>query len=207
MMEGHEFTIDDPPRFELVNGGQHPTPITLRAHDCLAMIYVLEQDIIRVVLLPHGKWMGPPRTYSVAPGLEDCPDEGFERQQEMLINFTCPLFLVESTESTLTVTTQALRLCVKLTGFICSWERKGPRGWEYLATDRVTQPYNFGWWSGGPQHYLARSASERYVGLGEVSGKMDRKERRIRLSNTDAMGYDAKVRVLVTSQSIKNINL
>jgi len=42
------------------------------------------------------------------------------------------------------------------------------------------------------RHYLARSAGEQYFGLGERSGGMDRTGRRLRLSNLDAMGYDAK---------------
>ena len=43
-----------------------------------------------------------------------------------------------------------------------------------IARDRPTQAYNFGWWGGGVSHYLRRRPGERYFGLGERAGAMDR---------------------------------
>src|ERR1700754_1911798 len=65
-------------------------------------------------------------------------------------------------------------------------------GWIRIAADRPTQAYNFGWWGDGVSHYLVRDPAERYFGLGERSGVMDRAGRRFRLNNLDAMGYDAR---------------
>jgi alpha-glucosidase len=64
--------------------------------------------------------------------------------------------------------------------------------WAPIARDRPTQAYNFGWWGGGVRHYLVRDPAERYFGLGEKSGPLDRAGRRLRLSNMDALGYDAR---------------
>ena len=46
--------------------------------------------------------------------------------------------------------------------------------------------------TGGSHHYATRLPGERYYGLGERSGAMDRAGRRFRLTNLDAMGYDAR---------------
>jgi alpha-glucosidase len=63
--------------------------------------------------------------------------------------------------------------------------------WVEIARDRPTQAYNFGWWGEGVFHYLAQPPGERYFGLGECAGPMDRRGRRYRLSPTDALGYSA----------------
>ncbi|MGH1560762.1 hypothetical protein ACRAWD_29980 [Caulobacter segnis] len=49
----------------------------------------------------------------------------------------------------------------------------------------------FGWWDKGVYHYVKRTPGERYYGLGERAGAMDRAGRRFRLTNLDPMGYDA----------------
>jgi len=62
-----------------------------------------------------------------------------------------------------------------------------------MSADRPTQSYEFGWWDGRVYHYAARKAGERYYGLGERTGAMDRAGRRFRLTNVDPMGYDAEI--------------
>ena len=64
--------------------------------------------------------------------------------------------------------------------------------WHRVARDRPTQAYNFGWWDERVHHYLVREPAEKYFGLGERSGDMDRAGRRFRMSNLDAMGYGAR---------------
>lgn len=61
-----------------------------------------------------------------------------------------------------------------------------------MAADRPTQAYDFGWWDNRAHHYCARRADERFYGLGERSGDTNRAGRRFRLTNVDAMGYDAE---------------
>src|SRR5262249_51208980 len=45
----------------------------------------------------------------------------------------------------------------------------------------------------GVTHTLARYQNEHYYGFGESSGTLDKKFRRIRMKNTDALGYDAEL--------------
>ena len=84
-----------------------------------------------------------------------------------------------------------MRVVINLIGFSCVWSMVAPDGWKEIARDRHTQAYNFGRWDRKIYHYLARNPAERYYGLGERSGNMDRALRRFRLRNTDALGYDA----------------
>src|SRR5690606_16808076 len=44
----------------------------------------------------------------------------------------------------------------------------------------------------GIRHTLTRDLDEIYLGLGEVSGALDKHHRRYRLSPKDALGYDAQ---------------
>ena len=58
--------------------------------------------------------------------------------------------------------------------------------------DRPTQAYDFGWWDGRPRHYLARDRASTTSAWAKRVGALDRAGRRLRLSNMDAMGYDAR---------------
>lgn len=159
------------------------------AHGAVVHIFVLEDDIIRVAVLPEGVWKMP-ATWAIAPGADDVAQEG--RAREDLSGFSCPAYAKSEANGVLTIETARLRLTVKPAGFFCRWEMKRDDEWVRIARDRGTQAYDFGWWEGRPQHFLAREAGEKYFGLGECSGDMDRAGRRIRLSNTDALGYSAK---------------
>ena len=152
----------------------------------VAHVFVLEDDVIRVMVLPDGA-LKQPKTWAVAPGLEDVPTEGRDRFD--LSGFSLPPFELRESGSKLVVTTAKLTLTIRLNGFLCSWtDAHG----EALLKDRPTQAYNFGWWDGRVRHYLVRDLGEKYFGLGERSGDMDRAGRRFRMSNVDAMGYDAR---------------
>ena len=52
-------------------------------------------------------------------------------------------------------------------GLRCTWEQRIGDDWRLMASDRPTQAYDFGWWDGRPQHYLARRPE--FVGPGTVS--------------------------------------
>src|SRR5262249_9049197 len=110
--------------------------------------------------------------------------------------FSCPPFDIEDVDGMLAIQTARLRLSIRLDGFHCRWEQRIGSGpdqlWILMAEDRPTQVYNFGWWGKGVAHYLTRRPGERWFGLGEKSGPMDRAGRRLRLTNLDAMGYDAE---------------
>jgi alpha-glucosidase len=177
-----------PPRFELQK--QDGPRVTLSSDQgWSADLFVLEPDIIRVLLTPPGGLKGP-RTWAIAPGQADAPAPGRDRYDAG--GFSHPPYEVERIDRTLTISTDRLRVGVELDGFFCAWRMASGGQWRRVAADRPTQAYNFGWWAGGPRHYLVRRPGERYFGLGEKSGPLDRVGRRLRMSNTDALGYDAE---------------
>jgi alpha-glucosidase len=181
-------SIARPPRFEL--SGRDGPRLTLNSDQGFAVdIFVLEPDIIRVLHTPPGGLTGP-RTWAIAPGAEDAPPLGRDRRDTE--GFSHSPYTVETTGRRLTVATERLRLTVELDGLFCAWEMMTADGWRPIAHDRPTQAYNFGWWAGGVRHYLRRDPAERYFGLGEKSGALDRAGRRLRMRNTDALGYDAR---------------
>jgi alpha-glucosidase len=182
------LSIARPPRFDLID--RAPGHLTLAsAEGHVVHLFVLEHDIIRVLALPEGR-LDQPKTWAIAPGLDDVQVEGRDRLD--LVGFSLPEFDLEQDEEELRLTAGALRLSVRLDGFFCSWEIRQGAAWLRAARDRPTQAYNWGYWDEKIYHYLRREPGERYYGLGERSGEMDRSERRFRLTNVDAMGYDAR---------------
>ena len=150
---------------------------------------MLENDIIRVLVLPDGR-LDQPRTFAIAPGSEDVAEDGRDRFD--LAGFTLPEFAVEADTETLRIETSAIRLTIRLAGFFCSWALRLGTEWRPAASDRPTQAYNFGWWDERVYHYLRREPGEKYFGLGERAGDMNRAGQRYRLTNIDAMGYNAR---------------
>ncbi len=179
-------TLAAPPRFRLARrDGNH---LVLESDGAaVEHVFVLEDDIVRVCVLPRGAFDFP-QSYAIAPGLED--SEGRDRLD--LSGFTCPPFDLTQSPGRLVVETARIRLTLRLEGFSCSWEFRNHDTWHRALRDRPTQAYNFGWWDEKVHHYLAREPSERYFGLGERSGGMDRAGRRFRMCNVDAMGYSAR---------------
>jgi alpha-glucosidase len=155
----------------------------------LAHLFVLEPDIVRVLALPGGR-LDQPRTWAIAPGLDDTPLEGRDRFD--LTGFSLPAFALEIDETHLRLSTDRIRLSLTLDGFFCAWSIRVGEAWVPVARDRPTQAYNWGFWDEKIYHYLRREPGERYYGLGERTGDMDRTGRRLRLTNLDAMGYDAR---------------
>ena len=151
-------------------------------------VYVLEEDIIRVVFMKDGT-LTLDRTWTVCPD-EKLPWEGRERLDVRC--FSRPLYhLATSTEYTV-IETSKIRMKIAHAGFQVAWFARCENEWIPFARDRKTESYNFGQWGEGISHYLQREHTEQYFGLGEKSGKMDRAGRRFRMLNIDAMGYDAE---------------
>jgi alpha-glucosidase len=181
------ISLTSPPRFALI--AREAGHLTLASdHGDKAHVFVLEEDILRILLLPGGR-LREPKTFSIAPGAEDVAQQG--RGRFDLSGFTLPDFMIEMSEQ-LSIETAAIRLTIKPVGFFCSWELRVEDEWRPAARDRPTQAYNFGWWDERVHHYLRRERSEKYFGLGERAGDMDRAGERYRLTNIDAMGYSAR---------------
>jgi len=183
------MSLQKPPRFTLAaRDAGHLTLLTERGD--AAHVFVLEPDIVRILLLPRGR-LNHAKTFAIAPGAEDVAPQGRERFD--LSGFSKPEFSLDTDgQDILRAETAAIRLEIRLHGFYCSWALRLGGEWRPVARDRGTQAYNFGWWDERVYHYLARERGEMYFGLGERAGPMDRAGQRYRLSNIDAMGYDAR---------------
>ena len=181
-------TIDHPPVFHIA---AHEAERITFASDTGAMahVFVLEDDLVRVLMLPDGQ-LNHPRSWAIAPGAEDVAEAGRDRFDAG--GFTRPDYSLDTMDCRRTViVTDRVRLTIALVGFHCAWEARLGEAWAPAMRDRPTQAYDFGWWDGTVRHYLARTPGEQYFGLGERSGPLNRAGRRFRMSNLDAMGYDA----------------
>ena len=123
-------------------------------------------------------------------GRRTSPAEG--RDKFDLSGFTCPGFRLEESEDALVVTTDHLRLSIRLRGLYCRWDTMVHGKWQHAASDRATQNYNWGLWDNRVYHYLARHPDEKYFGLGERAGDANRAGQSYRMTNVDAMGYNAR---------------
>ncbi len=180
--------LDQAPTFALQSQtGNHV--VLSSAGGAVAHIWVLEEDIVRVLVLPQGQ-LQMPRSWTVAPGLENLPVEGRDRFD--VSGFSLPEFELTVDAKQLQITTSAVRLTVALEGFFCRWESQHNGQWQATAADRSTQSYNFGWWDEKVYHYLQRERGEAYFGLGERAGDANRAGQRYRMCNLDPMGYSAR---------------
>ncbi len=181
-------TVSEPPLFR-VSGRVRGRIDLSSSTQATAHIFILESDIVRVMVLPDGA-PRQPATWAIAPGLDDVPVEGRDRFD--VSNFTCPEFTLVEQPEWIAVETPRIRLRVGLRGLGCQWAIRVDGQWIDAAADRPTQAYNFGWWDDRVYHYLARDREEMYFGLGERSGETNRAGRRFRMCNIDAMGYSAR---------------
>lgn len=170
--------------------GNSGNRITLRSDEGhVAHVFVLEEDIVRVFMLPKGE-LRSPQTWAIAPGQEDVPKEGRDRFD--LTGFSLPACSLTEKDGLLSVVTASIRLTITLAGFFCRWEVRSGGEWKVAAQDRQTQSYNFGWWGKKVYHYLRREPDEMYFGLGERAGDTNRMGKSYRMCNVDAMGYSAR---------------
>ena len=161
---------------ELLVDGQH----TL----CL---YVLEPTLFRVLLKRKGE-LALDRTWSIAPG-QDVPWEG--RNREDISGFSCPDWTLEQQDQQLVIATEALRVTVHQPLWL-EWHYRNEAGeWQWLAGDRPTSAYQLNAHGDGVAHYLSRKKDERFYGLGEKAGNLQRNGKRFEMRNLDAMGYNA----------------
>ncbi len=182
------MSLARPPRFALVaRAAGHLTLASDRGD--VAHAFVLEDDIVRLLVLPGGR-LNEPRTWAIAPGAEDVAPAG--RNRFDLEGFSLPDFALESDVDHLRIETGSIRLTLRLAGLSCTWALRRDSEWVHAAQDRPTQAYNFGFWDERIYHYLRRDEGEKYFGLGERAGEMDRAGQRYRLTNIDAMGYNAR---------------
>jgi alpha-glucosidase len=151
-------------------------------------LFVLEQGMFRVLIKRENK-LALNRTWSIAPE-SDVPWEG--RDRESLQGFALPGFTVEELDDTLRISTDKLRVTVHQPLWL-EWEYLNQNSqWQLLASDRPTSAYLLNAHGDGVAHYQRRFKEERYYGLGEKAGPLQRTGKRYEMRNLDAMGYNAE---------------
>jgi alpha-glucosidase len=139
-----------------------------------------------VLFVPPGG-LREPRTWMVSPNGADVPWEGRDRLD--VAAFARPAFELEAREHEVVITTGALRIAARLRPFGLEWSTPGmPR----FAADRPTHAYEWSPKGGALRHYMARQSSDRYFGLGDKTGPLDKHGRRLRTVALDALGYNAE---------------
>ncbi|WP_279029714.1 TIM-barrel domain-containing protein, partial [Gibbsiella quercinecans] len=153
----------------------------------LFRIYVLEADMFRVLIKRQGE-LALDRTWSIAPQ-QDVPWEG--RPRESCAGFSLPGFELEPLGNELRLSSEKLRVTLHQPLWL-EWEYRDQQGiWQPLAADRPTSAYLLNPFGDGVEHYQRRYPQERYYGLGEKAGDLNRAGRRFEFRNLDAMGYNA----------------
>jgi alpha-glucosidase len=148
-------------------------------------IFVLGDDLVRVLFL-RGEGLKEPRTWMIAPGGSDVPWEGHDRLDTS--SFPRPHFTVERRSGEVALTTETLSLAVALRPFGLRWSS----GNKVFAADRPTYAYQWSERNGIVRHYMARAPTDRYFALGDKTGPLDKRGRRLRTLAVDALGYDAE---------------
>ena len=182
------MSLSSPPLFRLARTDANHITLESNQGD-LAHLFVLEDDIIRVMVLPGGR-IDMDRTWAIAPGADDVATKGRDRFD--LSGFSLPQFVQSLDSGQLIIETSHVRLTVRLAGLFCAWDIKIDGQWRSAARDRQTQAYNFGYWDDQVHHYLHRDPGEAYFGHGERAGELNRAGRRYEMRNIDAMGYSAR---------------
>ena len=168
---------------------ENPDGITLSVEDRhLLHIIVLEDDIWRVWLQKNGE-TALDRTWLISP--PDAPNGETGRPRDSRAGFTCPPFTVAETADGLTVSGSQLRLHIRRPLQLV-WEGLENGEWLPLAADRPTGAYELGRRRDDIAHYMTHDDRDRYYGLGEKAGTIDRSGKKYEMRSLDAMGYNAE---------------
>lgn len=148
-------------------------------------LHMLRDNLIRVYF-NYGK---SKKTWMLAPNDVEVPYEGL-KADEINWGSNVDYSLLED-ENQVIVETPKMKVEVNTCDFHLTWYYKTEKGWELVLQDRTTQAYNFlGELGPKAKHYLMRFPEEKYYGLGEKTGLLERSNRRFKNIGVDPMGYD-----------------
>ncbi|MDI7492237.1 glycoside hydrolase family 31 protein [Cronobacter dublinensis] len=172
--------------WKLTHHDDHHVELTVDDAHTLCL-WVLEPGLFRVAVKRRGAY-ALKRTWSIAPE-NDVPWEG--RARDSLAGFSLPGFTLEETPERLTISSERLRVTVHQPLWL-EWHYRDDEGhWQFLTSDRPTSAYLLNAHGDGVAHYQRREKDDRYYGLGEKAGDLERTGRRFEMRNLDAMGYNA----------------
>lgn len=172
--------------WKLQNQSAHHIELLVDGQHSLCL-YILEENMFRVLLKRKGV-LSLDRTWSIAPE-KDVPWEG--RHREDISGFSLPTWNMEQNDELLTITTSSLRVIIHKPLWL-EWHYKDNAGqWQELVNDRPTSAYLINAHGDGVAHYQSRRNDERFYGLGDKSGDLQRTGKRYEMRNLDAMGYNA----------------
>lgn len=157
-------------------------------------VTILTDNLLRVRVWPKGE-PSTTRTWAIVDkDTNDVPYEGRLRHQIPRANFSddpCVFKVVEVNDEVV-IATETVTCRVHLhKPFTLKWTVNN----EILLQDNPVCSYEYHPSTQQIRHTLSRPSSDddyHYYGLGEKSGPIDKKFRRYRMRNTDAMGYNAE---------------
>ncbi len=152
----------------------------------LFQLTVLNHDLFRIRHFPDGK-SRLDRTWMVVGQSGDVPREG--RQRDDLSPFPLPAFDVLNGEQNIRLQTSQLQVEINLNPLFLRWS--DVTGREFAA-DLPTRAYAYDRAGRAVFHQMRRRDDEHYYGFGERSGPLDKRGRRMRMLNLDALGYNAE---------------
>lgn len=168
-----------------INTTDHPLSFTGRRGERF-QISVLEDDCIRVQHLPEGQ-PRLDRTWLVVGKEGAAPREG--RLRADLSPFSLPSFELNTTGNKISLTTKKLQLHITTGHFGLTWADEHG---QPFASDQLDRAYTYDQQAKTVSHYMVRRPAEHYYGFGEKSGPLDKRGRRMRMFNVDALGYNAE---------------
>lgn len=172
--------------WSLAKSDDHHVELTVDGKHSFCL-YVLEETLFRVAIKRHGEY-SLDRTWSIAPQ-DDVPWEG--RPRDNLAGFSLPGFTLTEQGDSLIVATEQLRVIIHQPLWL-EWQYRHQSGeWRLLTSDRPTSAYLLNAHGDGAAHYQRRMNDDRYYGLGEKAGDLQRNGKRYEMRNLDAMGYNA----------------
>lgn len=173
--------------FSLQKQTQHSVSYLAQNQRTTFTIQVLEEDIVRVLMLPDGDYRLQ-RTWAILDSSSnDVPIEG--RYRADLSPFTCPISSIQITDLGCTLSTPQLTTRFNAQSGQLQWLTADGR---VFASDTRRNPYNLDPSSRRVYHYMAQNEHEHYYGFGEKAGELDKTEYRMEMRNTDALGYSAR---------------
>ena len=142
--------------------------------------------LARVVFEPPGGFRCA-RSWMVCGEAGDTPWEGRDRLDHGA-GSPADFELFES-EDRLTFTSAEVTIEIGLAPLAMRWHRASG---SLFAADRPSRAYGFGRHHPDLLHAMARHPEDRYYGLGDKTGALDLKGRRLRTVMTDALGFDPR---------------